>query len=86
MAKTEQKLDDSLKEIGTMKDDEVRARQQLEEIKMVLKEAKNKMHSYNFPLIPNHYYVELKEASLAIREYRRISRPLPENQKDIRCL
>ena len=51
-----------------MKDDEIRARQQLEEIKMVLKESKNKMRSYNFPYIPNNYYVELKEASLAIRE------------------
>ncbi len=68
LAKTEQKLDDALKEIGTMKDDEVRARQQLEEIKMVLKESKNKMRTYNFPNIPNSYYVELKEANQAIRE------------------
>ncbi len=68
LSNTEQKLDDSLKEIGTMKDDEVRARQQLEEIKMVLKESKNKMRTYNFPHVPQNYYVELKEASLAIRE------------------
>ena len=68
LAKTEQKFDESLREIGTMKDDEVRARQQLEEIKMVLKESKNKMRTYNFPNIPDSYYVELKEANLAIRE------------------
>ena len=68
LASSEQKFDDALKEIGTMKDDEVRARQQLEEIKMVLKESKNKMRAYNFPNIPNSYYVELKEANQAIRE------------------
>ena len=51
-----------------MKDDEVRARQQLEEIKSILKEAKLKIRDYNLPVIPNSYYVELKEASLAIRE------------------
>ena len=68
LSNTEEKLDKALKEIGTMKDDEVRARQQLEEIKMVLKEAKNKMRMYNLPYIPKNYYVELKEANQAIRE------------------
>lgn len=68
LSNTEEKLDLSLKEIGTMKDDEVRARQQLEEIRLVLKESRNKMRSYNLPLIPNSYYVELKEANLAIKE------------------
>ena len=62
------KLNNSLEIIGTMKDDEVRARQQLEEIKSILKEAKLKIRDYNLPVIPNSYYVELKEASLAIRE------------------
>ena len=51
-----------------MRDDEVRARHQLEEIKMVLKESKNKMRDYNLPVIPNSYYIELKEASLAMNE------------------
>lgn len=68
LAKIEEKLDGALNEIGTMRDDEVRARKQLEEIKMVLKESKNKMRDYNLPVIPNSYYVELKEASLAIKE------------------
>jgi len=62
------KLNNSLEIIGTMKDDEVRARQQLEEIKSILKEAKLKIRDYNLPVIPNNYYVELKEATLAIRE------------------
>ena len=66
--KIEEKLDSSLDVIGSMRDDEVRARQQLEEVKMVLKEAKLKMRDYKLPVIPDTYYVELKEASLAIRE------------------
>ena len=68
LTKSEEKLDSALNEIGTMRDDEVRARHQLEEIKMVLKESKNKMRDYNFPTVPNSYYVELKEASLAMNE------------------
>lgn len=65
---SEEKLDEALNEIGNMRDDEVRARHQLEEIKMVLKESKDKMRDYNLPVIPNGYYIELKEASLAIAE------------------
>ena len=68
LSKSEEKLDSALNEIGTMKDDELRARHQLEEIKMVLKESRNKMRDYNFPTIPDSYYVELKEASLAMNE------------------
>lgn len=68
LAISEEKLDSALNEIGTMRDDEVRARHQLEEIKLVLKESKDKMRDYNLPVIPNSYYIELKEASLAIAE------------------
>ena len=68
LAISEEKLDSALNEIGTMRDDEVRARHQLEEIKMVLKESKDKMRDYNLPVIPNSYYIELKEASLAMNE------------------
>ena len=68
LSQAEEKLDIALNEIGTMRDDEVRARHQLEEIKLVLKESKDKMREYNLPVIPNGYYIELKEASLAIGE------------------
>ena len=68
LSKCEENLDNSLNEIGNMRDDEVRARHQLEEIKMVLKESRNKMREYNLPEIPNNYFVELKEASLAMNE------------------
>lgn len=68
LAKVEDKLDNSLDAIGNMRDDEVRARQQLEEIKIILKDAKLKMREFNLPNIPQSYYVELKEATSAIRE------------------
>ena len=51
-----------------MRDDEIRAREQLEEIKVILKNSKLKMREYNLPVIPQSYYVELNEASYAIRE------------------
>ena len=65
---TEEKLDQLLNTIGSMHDDEVRARQQLEEIKMVLKDSKLQMRDYRLPVIPDYYYIELNEANTAIRE------------------
>lgn len=64
----EDRLDNSLNAIGNMRDDEARAREQLEEIKIILKNAKYKMRDYSFPVIPDSYYVESKEASAAIKE------------------
>lgn len=64
----EEQLENSLDAIGSMKEDEIRARQQLEEIKLILKESKNKLREYNLPVVPKSYYVELNEASAAIRE------------------
>lgn len=62
------RLDNSLDAIGSMKEDEIRARQQLDEIKVILKDAKYKIRDYNFPVIPKNYHVELQEASDAIKE------------------
>lgn len=64
----EDRLDNSLDAIGNMREDEARARQQLEEIKVILKDARNKIHDYNLPVIPKFYYTELNEASAAIKE------------------
>ena len=68
LATLEDNLDTTLDSLGNMRDDEIRARQQLEEIKVVLKDAKLKMREYNLPVIPQSYYIELNEASSAIRE------------------
>ena len=64
----EERLDNSLDALGSMKEDELRARQQLEEIKGILKDSKNKMREYNFPVIPQYYYTQLSEASSAIKD------------------
>ena len=68
LSHTEEKLDGLLGVIGGMHDDEIRARQQLEEIKLVLKDAKSQIRDYKLPIIPDYYYVELNEANNAIRE------------------
>ncbi len=64
----EDRLDNSLSAIGNMKDDEARAREQLEEIKIILKDSKYKIREYDFPAIPDTYFVESKEARDAIKE------------------
>ncbi|MDD4282597.1 MAG: septation ring formation regulator EzrA, partial [Bacilli bacterium] len=68
LSNVEERLENSLDAIGTMKADEARARQQLDEIKLILKDSKNKLREYNLPVVPKTYYVELNEASAAIRE------------------
>ena len=68
LSKTEDKLDYTLKSLGSLKEDELRAREQLESIKDILKQAKEKITSYKLPVIPKCYYIELDEATEAIRE------------------
>ena len=68
LSSVEDKLDMSLNTLGSMKEDEVRARQQLEEVKAILKDAKNQIREYNLPVIPKSYFTELKEAQAAIKE------------------
>lgn len=68
VASVEQSLDSILDSLGNMQDDELRARQQLEEIKVILKDSKNKIKDYNLPIIPSNYFVELNEAQVAIKE------------------
>ncbi len=64
----EERLDNVLNSIGNMKEDEVRAKQQLEEIKLILKKSKNKIREYDLPVIPQNYYIELNDAQQAIKE------------------
>ncbi len=68
LSSIEDRLDAMLDSIGSMHDDEIRARQQLEEIKQILKQSKNKLREYNLPIITKAYIVELKEAQAAIKE------------------
>lgn len=64
----EEDLDRALKSLGNMYDDEVRAREQLEEIESFLKQSKEKMRGYKLPVITNNYFVQLAEANEAIEE------------------
>lgn len=61
-------LDYQLKSITSMKDDESRAKEQLTIIENLLKQTKLKIKDYKLPLIPDSYFIELKEAYQAIRE------------------
>ena len=61
-------LDYRLKSITSMKDDESRAKEQLNMIENLLLSAKSKLKDYKIPVIPNSYFIELEEASEAIRE------------------
>ena len=64
----EEDFDVALKSLGNMYDDEVRAREQLEEIQTFLKVCKNQMRSYKLPIIADNYFVQLDEANEAIME------------------
>ena len=68
LANTESKLDSTLSVIGNMHDDEMRARQQLQEVEDLLKNSQYQIRSFNLPVIPNKYFVELKEAKDAMKE------------------
>ena len=61
-------LDFHLKSITSMKDDESRAKEQLEMIQNLLEGSKNKLKEHKIPVIPNNYFIELEEAGEAIRE------------------
>lgn len=68
LIKTEEKLNGALKNLGSLKEDELRAREQLEEIKKILSQTKEGVRSFKLPVIPKNYYVELSEAMSAIRD------------------
>lgn len=68
LSEIENKLDNTLNVIGNMHDDEMRARQQLAEVEDLLKNSQKQIRSFNLPVIPNRYFVELKEAKDAMKE------------------
>lgn len=68
LSKTEEKLDQTLRSLNSLKEDEKRAREQLDEIKKILNQAKNNIKGYKLPVTPKNFYVELSEASDAISD------------------
>lgn len=71
LSNMEEELDSSLKSLGNMYEDEVRAREQLKEIQEFLKQCKNKMRTYKLPVITDNYFVQLSEANEAIEEVKK---------------
>ena len=65
---TEEKLNGALKTLGSLEEDEQRAHEQLDEIKEILKKAKDRINGYKLPVIPNVYHIQLEEANVAIKE------------------
>ena len=68
LLKAEDKLDYTLRSLGSLKEDEIRAHEQLDEIKVILKQTKSHINSYKLPVVPKNYYVELEEANEAVRD------------------
>ncbi len=68
LSKVEDKLETTLKNLGSLKEDEARAREQLYEIKNIINNSKYKIKDYNLPVIPEKFYIELKEAYDSIKE------------------
>ena len=66
--KVEDDLNICLKSLGSMHDDEMRAREQLDEVTELLKECRAKIRHNPLPIISNNYFVELSEANDAIYE------------------
>ncbi len=68
LSNMEDEFDKALKSLGNMYEDEERAREQLDEIKMFLKECKSKIRTYKLPVVTDNYFVQLSEANEAIDE------------------
>ncbi len=79
ISKLDETLNYDLKNIGSMKDDEIRAREQLDSIKDLLKKSRNRIRLYNIPVLPDNYFVELKDASDAIKEIQKELNKKPIN-------
>lgn len=68
LTKMENRLDGLMESITNMQDDEQRAREQLNNINELLRRAKYKLRDYKLPMIPDYYFIELKEAQDGIKE------------------
>ena len=68
LSKVEEKLDEYIESIGNMQEDERRAREQLGDTKDLLEVSKLKIREYKLPVVPDTYFIELKEAIEALRE------------------
>lgn len=68
LVKTEEKLDYTLRSLGSLKEDEIRAREQGDTIKNIMKQTKEHINSYKLPIVPKKFYTEYQEAQDALKE------------------
>lgn len=68
LSRIEDNIEIALKNLSSLKEDELRAREQLTEIRNVISESKTKIKSYKLPIIHKKYFVELEESSMALKE------------------
>ncbi len=83
LIKVKEKLEEAYKSLGSLKEDEIRAREQLDDIKDVLRQASVNINTYKLPVLPKKYEVELSEANEAIEE---LVRELNKNPISIKTL
>ncbi len=83
LTKMHERLNGFLQKVSNLKDDEERAKGQLEDIKVLLKQSKYQIRKNRLPIIPDIYYTELSEASDAIKE---IQKELSKKPLDIDTL
>ena len=63
-----QEFDNALRELGSFYDDEMRAREELKNMKNILRRSKEKIRLNHLPIIYDNYFVEEEEAIDAINE------------------
>ena len=71
LTKLQEKLNSLLQRVSNLKEDEERAKGQLEDIKLLLKQSKYQIRKNRLPIIPETYYVQLNEAALGIKEIQK---------------
>ena len=64
----ENDFDKAVKSLGSIYDDEMRAKEQLAEIKNIVRSCKKKVRKYHLPIILDNYFVELNDVNDAIIE------------------
>jgi len=68
LSEVEDKIEEYVQSIGSMQDDERRAREQLRDMASLLDNSKLKIREYKLPTIPSNYFIQLEEATDAVRE------------------
>jgi len=68
---TEEKLNVALRSLGSLEEDEQRAKDQLVEIDEIMSKAASKINEYKLPAVPSNYYIQIEEANAAMEEMKK---------------